>query len=86
MNVCIKTGARVYMPEYHIIAPADLFQIADCIIVRFNGNPKKLTNYIDHCPAETTHIVVTNPPDTTWCRWDLGIVAVPKGFVRKVRS
>ena len=81
MNTCIKTGALVYMPAYDLACAADLFEICGCIIVRFPGNPEEKGKFFDQMPCDTTHIVYLDPPDMTWVRFDLGIVAVPADFV-----
>ena len=76
---CIKTGARVYFPQYGQMLPADLFQINDAILVRvmqkdsleqglgFGGNP-----------LNATHEVVSPQGGVNeFWRDDLGIFCVP---------
>lgn len=40
MTDCIKTGARVYLSDYDVVLPADLFHVApDTYVFSFNMNP-----------------------------------------------
>lgn len=76
---CIKTGARVYLPDYNTAAPADLFEIGDAIICRFNGDPRRFDgSYVKEKPANTTHVLCVNPPEHSWIRWDLGTIVVKR--------
>ena len=74
MNDCLKTGARVYLPDYNINAPADLFAVGATRVVRFNGDPKKVGTYGEEAPG-TTHRLHLNRSTNYW-RPDLGIAVV----------
>ena len=83
---CIKTGARVYLPDYGLAAPADLFAVSDdAVIIRFNGNPQHhQCNFVKEQPKNTTHVVRCNPEFRTWLRWDLGVLVVHASMIAGV--
>lgn len=82
---CIKTGARVYLPDYGLAAPADLYAVAkDTVLVVFNGDPRKVCVYHAAPPAGTTHIVTVNPPRVAEVRFDRQWILVRTEMVEEV--
>lgn len=74
MSPCIKTGARVFFDNYGFKVPADIYEEANCYIIRWNGLSK------DYCTSddpEITH-VVTLPVMGGWHRDDLGVTVIPR--------
>lgn len=55
MNNCIKTGARVYIEDYNLYVPADLFLIGESVVV--NIPPGAMENFVDKAPEDVTHWV-----------------------------
>lgn len=78
---CIKTGARVWLPDYNLIAPADLYAVGDSIIVRFNGDPTKYEgnfHLAGSVPEGATHIVHLNFRGENYIRLDTGTLVVER--------
>jgi hypothetical protein len=80
MNPCKYTGADVYLPDYDITIPADVFEIGGCAMLRVQteGQPRgeefaKIATFGKS--PHTTHIAT--PGIGSWVRFDLGIVAMP---------
>jgi hypothetical protein len=73
MEHCVKTGAYVYLIDYGLFAPADIFSVGTNLVVRFNGD---LDTYGSFEPAaEPTHVLYLNSKENYW-RKDLGIAVV----------
>jgi hypothetical protein len=71
---CIKTGARVYFEDYGFIAPADIFKVGDCYIIRWNVEGKRFDAEL----SEATHQVDSFPySDDWWHRDDMGVTVIP---------
>lgn len=79
---CVYTGALVRVENYGLQAAADVFEVGDVLIIRFNGNPEE--NPIAHTDERPpTHIIETfHREDTYWCRLDLGTLVVSQDLVR----
>lgn len=73
---CIKTGARVYLPDYGLYTPADLFEVGGAIIARFPRDPRDSNEYFKEAPKGTTHIITVNPPATAEVWFDRAMVIV----------
>lgn len=70
---CIKTGARVYFYGYGTVCPADIYQVADAIIIRTNCSAEMGFSTEVFKP---THRVNLHPG--CFSRDDLGIYVVSK--------
>lgn len=68
MTNCIKTGAYLHFTEYGAYAPADLYQVGDCVVARFIGFGHKRH-------LEVTHDVTIG--QAGFYREDIGILVVP---------
>lgn len=85
MNACVKTGATVHMLPHDLVFQADLFAIADAIVVRANGPlvrgdncwPRSAAFCELHQPTHELH----DDHGTGFWREDLGIFVVPKDLV-----
>lgn len=71
---CTYTGARVYFQEYGYMAPADLYVVADSVIIRWNVEGRQFIN----SDEDATHIVYIHHG---WHRDDIGVTVVPKDQV-----
>ena len=79
---CIKTGARVYLPDYGLYAPADLYSLdGETIIVRFPKDPREYNSYVMEAPSGTTHVVRMNPPAYAEQMFDRGLAIVDKSMI-----
>lgn len=77
MTNCIKTGAYLRFTEYGAFAPADLYQVGDCVVARFVGLGHK------------SHLTVTHNVtigQAGFYREDLGVLVVPSDQCVAVRS
>jgi hypothetical protein len=64
MDNCIKTGAYVYLIDYNLYAPADIFAVGGKRVVQFNGNVEE-TGLFE--PQRTiTHILYLNESENYW--------------------
>jgi hypothetical protein len=79
---CIKTGARVFFPEYGVVLPADLYAIGNCILIRTNPGAITKSNGTYNA-MDATHIVAAGYGDSFY-RDDIGIFVVPQGRVEEV--
>ena len=70
---CIKTGAVVYFEEYGFLVPADIYEVSDCRIIRWNNLGPQYMMEPSH-----THWLVWIGSDG-FHREDLGITIVPRG-------
>lgn len=71
---CIKTGAYVSIPDYNLFAPADIYQVGDVFIFRFNVNPCQFDSY--NAQRKVTHTLAVNFAGDNFIRFDLGFVVV----------
>lgn len=73
MNHCIKTGAYVHLVDYDQYAPADLFEVGQTRVVRFNGDLEICGSYqpLNH----VTHTLYLNRTTNYW-RKNLGLAVV----------
>jgi len=79
---CIKNGARVYLENYGSSAPADLFAVGNCIVVRF---PRAFDECCEFESPSTpiTHVVeVFDGSDYYW-RKDLGVLVIPRQLIKE---
>ena len=83
---CIKTGARVFFPDYGMATVTDLYAVADdTVLVVLNGDPRKhQDNYVKSPPKGTTHIIDLNPPRVSEVRFDRNWILVRAECVREV--
>ena len=87
---CIKTGARVHFVEMGCIAPADLYRVENCIVIRTPGALDNCAMYEHELEGHgqslkdrpVTH-TVTEGFNSFW-RPDLGIFVVPINHVSEV--
>ena len=73
MSDCIYTGAYVAVPDYGIYAPADLFKVANAVIIRFSFDPQEKGLFEPARPV--THIIHTMREDD-FIRFDLGMLVI----------
>lgn len=69
---CIKTGARVYFRDYGFVAPADIYIVGDCYIIRWNTEGKEYVT----SSSDPSWWMVTLLPGEHWHRDDLGVTVV----------
>lgn len=77
---CIKTGARVHFTNYGCTVSADIFQVADAVVVRTMRNPNNLPSQ----PVSKATHELTAPPigrNEFW-RDDLGVFVVPSQYLK----
>lgn len=79
---CIKTGARVYLDNYGSSAPADLFAVGECIVVRFPQAYDECCVF-DNPPTRVTHIVEVFDGNDYWWRKDLGVLVIPRKLIKE---
>lgn len=77
---CIKTGAWVFLPEYGAGAPADLFAVDRCTVVRFPKAFDECCFYGDQ-PRSISHLAFT---EGGWWRKDLGVLVIPNALIEEV--
>lgn len=83
MEYCIKTGAYVHLVDYGLYAPADLFQVGDKRVVRFNGSLPDAGSFTTE--RATSHILYLNRKENYW-RKDLGIAVVDQSDLVAVKQ
>ena len=73
---CIKTGATVWFENYGIAVPADVYEIGDCYVIRWNPHGKVFR------PAKDADwkVAFCNA-SVIWHRDDLGVTVVPQDMV-----
>jgi hypothetical protein len=74
---CIYTGARVFFQDYDFIVPADLYEVGDTIIIRWNPQGKEYTNVTNE--SSSTHDVWIVHG---WHREDIGVTVIKKEYIR----
>lgn len=75
---CIKTGAYVHFMNYGYACPADIFEVADAYIIKWNTNGQSYEDI--GFPKAVSHQVTL--PVSAWHREDLGVTVVPKAYVK----
>lgn len=79
---CVKTGAQVLIAEYKRVAPADVHQVGDCMVVRFPGNFEECARWPDEGPA-ATHTLVLGL-DNYWNK-KAGLAVVPASQLEEIK-
>lgn len=82
---CIKTGAKVLFTNYGKVLPADIYQVADAIVIRTHPNALDWGDGLENVKA--TH-EVTSPfggRDEFW-RDDIGVFVVPAVNFHKLKE
>lgn len=82
-NPCIKTGAYVYLPQYHVYAPADIFRIAGAILVRFTRDFMRKQARSEPQRA-ATHILTI--PSNAFIQKTDGYVLVPEHHLQEIQQ
>jgi hypothetical protein len=84
---CIKTGATVHFVDYGQVLAADIYKIANAILVRVQQKDALRQNYgFDIDPKEATHEVYSNPGGANeFWREDLGVFVVPEANLTVIR-
>jgi hypothetical protein len=77
---CVKTGAKVYFENYGMVVPADVFQVGDTYVIRWNPGGRHYCKFEDSF-ADWNVIQITNS-EVWWHRDDLGVTVVPREYVR----
>lgn len=78
---CIKTGAHVYFWNYGFMAAADVFEVMDTLVIRWN--PGSISYYSGPTDNATHEVLEVINSDSWWHRDDLGVTVVPRYLVRE---
>lgn len=83
MTHCIKTGARVYLADYDVILPADVFSVGDdTLVFRFNMALFHNRSHDPFSQKDITHTVHLEALESLhFWREDLGILVIDKRLV-----
>jgi len=83
MSLCVKTGAKVFIYDLGIMAPADIYAVGpETLIIRWNLAGARDVGPIKARELGATHFVQEGPrQDDDWCRDDLGVLVTQRRFV-----
>lgn len=76
---CVFTGARVYFCNYGMIVPADLYQVGETIVIRWNKEGKIFCDPTSE--YEITHTVDPMYDSVAWHREDIGVTVVNRSLL-----
>lgn len=80
---CIKTGARVHFENYGQTLVADIFQVANAVVVR--THPDRLSNPDPYPVTSPTHTLIAPPGgENEFWRDDLGVFVVPATCLKEL--
>lgn len=82
-NPCIKTGAYVYLPQYQVYAPADIYKIAGAILVRF---PRDFMRKVARSEPQRQATHVLTMPSNCFIQKTDGYVMVPEHFLQEMQQ
>jgi hypothetical protein len=80
MNVCIKTGARLYLVPYGRTVPADIYQVATARVARIQ--PAAMHGDPVYSRADADWLL-RDGPGQLW-REDAGFIVAPMGDLTEV--
>jgi hypothetical protein len=81
-NPCIRTGAYVFLPQYQLYAPADIFKIGTAILVRF---PRDFMRK-GRSEPQRTHTHILTIPSNGYIQKTDGYVMVPEHCLQEVQE
>lgn len=73
---CTYTGARVWFRDYDFIVPADLYEVGDAIIIRWNIQGKEYNNPTSESSCTHEVWIVHG-----WHREDIGVTVIKKEYL-----
>lgn len=82
-NPCIRTGAYVFLPQYQVYAPADIYRVAGAILVRFTRDFMRKQARSE--PQRVATHILTIPSNAFIQKTD-GYVLVPEHHLLEVQQ
>lgn len=83
---CVKTGAIVLIEKYGYTVPADIYEIDEVIIIRWNVNGRVWDHQMSDTKPNYEYAVMYWFGDNVWHREDIGITICPKHYFHVCRD